>query len=180
MSNVRADIKQIRNNIIRGSICQYLPFSLIGLFESQLESTPGIEALVSILGLIAFVFFCYGYGVCAEAADRYAAYKGYRNFWFIYSILNIFGLSILFLLKNKNSNKYHNTDEDPLEKFSIASIFTSYLAIPLIIMPLYYIPGLIILGSEFVEYIKSDRDFEAFTNFIMLIPFVWYFFGEQP
>ena len=179
MSNVRADIKQIRNSIIRGVSCQYLPLLLIGLFESQLESTPGIEALVSILGLIAFVFFCYGYVVCAVAADEYAAYKGYRNFCFIYSILNIFGLSLLFLLKNKNLNKYHNTNEDPLEKFSIASIFTSYLAIPLVIMPLYYIPGLIIMGSEFVEYTKSDWDFKAFTNFIMLIPFVWYFFGEM-
>ena len=46
-------------------------------------------------------------------------------------------------------------------------------------MPLYYIPGLIIMGSEFVEYTKSDRDFKAFTNFIMSIPFIWYFFREM-
>ena len=179
MSNSETDIKQIRNNIIKGVTCQFLPFLLIGLFESQIESTPLIEALFSILGLIALILLGYGYLVCAEAAAQYAAYKGYRNIYYIYSISNIFGLSLLFLLRNKNLDEYHNTDKNPIERFSIASIFTSLIAIVLVTMPLYYIPGLITMGLEFVEYAKNDRDFNAFTNFIIFALFIWYFFSEM-
>ena len=178
MQNHQEDIKEIRSNIIKGLTSQYLPAFIVGTSESLLNSTPGIKLLFSMFSVIAAIFFLYGYVVCADAIDEYAIYKGYKNYWFVYSILNIFGLSILFLFKNKNLARNNWNDKEPLYRFSIAAIFYSYLAIPLLIIPIYYIIAFIIMGSESVEYLQEDPDFDAFTNFIS-IPIAWYFFREM-
>ena len=135
MQNSEINIKQIRNLTIQGIACQFLPLFLLGLLTPQLENLPGSEALTLLIALLVLIIFGCGYGICADAADKYAAYKGYKNLLLIYSILNVFGLFVLFLLPNKKTTSKANLEE-PLKKFSIASIFASYLVIPLLIIPI--------------------------------------------
>ncbi|MEM8722825.1 MAG: hypothetical protein AAGE84_26655 [Cyanobacteria bacterium P01_G01_bin.39] len=99
-----SNIEEIRGEILLGVSCQFLPMFLLRLLQPWLESLSGSETIISLFTLLVFIIFLCGYGLCAGAANKYATYKGYKNPWFIFSILNILGLAILFLLKDKINN----------------------------------------------------------------------------
>ena len=177
MRNQTTNIKEIRNNTIAGIACQFIPLYLTDSIGSFLQDTPGFEAISFLISALAFIMFCFGYGLCAVAADRYAAYKGYRNPLFVYGILNIFGLSILFLLTNKKTSEAHL--KEPLSKFSITSILASYLLIPLLIVPVLLIFAFIFAGVEgFEEYYQNNQGFSTLSELIVLIAIAWYFIKE--
>ena len=178
MPDSQRDIKEIRKNIAIGLTNQLLPFTLIGLLGSWLERTPGISELAAILSVLALALFAYGYGLSASAIDKYAAYKGYKNTFLVYSILNIFGLFVLYLLKEKSLVKDDCVNKDPIEKFSILAIFASYLVIPFFLGMIASIPGIIIMGEGFADYLKNDRDFSLLLSFVAKILWAWYFFKE--
>ena len=112
------------------------------------------------------------------AIDEYAAYKGYKNSLFIYSILNILGLFILFMLNDKNLAKNKDINQHAIEKFSVLAIFGSYLIIPLFVFVIVSIPGIIIMGDGFSDYLKSDRDFNSLLVFVTNILLTLFFFKE--
>ena len=178
MQNSETNIREIRNLTIKGIACQFLPLFILGLITPQLENLPGSEALILLIALLVLVLFGCGYGICADAADKYAAYKGYKNYLYIYSILNIFGLSLLFLLNNKNKLDTSDIDKHPLEKFSITHLLIGWFAIPLLFSPIFMLVALNIAGVEgFEEYLKNEN-FSEITNIPVLIVYVWYFSKE--
>ena len=176
MQNSEINIREIRSLTIKGIAWSYLPFYLMGLSIPWLKTLPElVENLILLPTLIAFI---YGFLLCGQAADRYAKYKGYKNYLYIYSFLNVFGLSLLFLLNNKNTLDTSDTDKHPLERFSITTIFTSWFAIPLLFSPIFMLVALNIAGVEgFEEYLKNEN-FSDITNIPVLIVFVWYFSKE--
>ena len=178
MSDFTKNIKEIRKDIAIGLANQFLPFMLIALFVSWFEGIPNIAALGAIFGVFALILFAYGYGLSASAIDKYATYKGYRNFCFIYSILNIFGLSILFLLRNKNLARNSDTNREPLDNFSIAAIFYSYLSVPLVVISLISIPITIYTKENFIELYENNQNFNELINIIISIFIANYFFQE--
>lgn len=179
IQNSEIHIKEIRNMLLKGIIYQFLPLYLTSLIIPKIETIPGSEVIVFLMIIFAFVVFCCGYGLCAEAADQYATYKGYGNPLYIFSILNIFGLSILFILKNKNQANNNNKYQDPLERFSITAIFTSYLAIPLIVtMPLLVLWVFFIETENIGAYYQNNKDFSTFYEFVTALTLAWYFFKQ--
>lgn len=175
MQNSTANIKEIRSTVIAGVTCQFLPLYLVSLISSWLQDTPGYEAIAFLMSALSFIIFCLGYGLCGSAANRYAAYKGYRNPLFIYSVLNIFGLAILFLLDNKKLSSQADRGE-PLNKFSIASIFASYLIIPLLITPILLILAFILAGADgYAEYFLNNKNFANFAELTMAVALTCYF-----
>lgn len=177
MQKSSVNIKEIRNITIAGIACQLLPLYLLGLIAPLLD-TPGSEAIAFLVYILSLIIILLGYGLCAKAANKYAAYKGYRNPLYIYSILNIFGLSILFLLSNKKAIFQANIKE-PLDRFSIASIFASYLAIPILLTPLMLILALTLSGGEgFEDYYQNNKTFSTFFELIAAIALTWYFIKE--
>lgn len=177
MQEPEKNIKQIRSLTIKGIVWGYLPLFIIGLIIPWLETLPeAIEILISFTTLISFV---YGYIVCGNAADKYAEYKGYKNFFYIYSILNIFGLSFLFLLNNKNKTNHDSSNKTPLENFSISAIVISWFAIPLLFIPLFMLIALWIAGVQgFEEYHQNNENFSEITDIPVLIVISWYFIKE--
>ncbi len=177
--NAEINIKEIRNTLLKGITCQFLPFYLIGLIIPKIKNIPGSEAIGFLIIIFASVIFCCGYGLCAEATDRYATYKGYGNPLYIFSIFNIFGLSILFLLKNKNKVNSNNKDQDPLERFSITAIFASYLVIPLIvIMPISILLMFFIETESIQTYYQNNKNFSTFSELAAALTLAWYFFKQ--
>lgn len=178
MQKSSANIKEIRNTAIAGIACQFTPLYLLGLITPRLQDTPGSEAIAFLVSVLAFVIVFLGYGLCAKAANKYAAYKGYRNPLYIYSILNIFGLLILFLLTNRRKKSQADIKE-PLNRFSIASIFASYLVIPLLLTPILLILALILAGGEgFEDYYQNNKTFSTLFELIAAIAITWYFVKE--
>ena len=177
MQNSEINIREIRNLTIQGIACQFLPLFILGLLAPQLENLPGSEALKLLIALLVLILFGCGYGICADAADKYAAYKGYKNPLCIYSILNIFGLFILFLLTNKNIIS-EDDGQEPLNKFSIKYIFTSYLVIPFFIIFFLSIFGFILLGEGFKDYYQNNKNFSTFAEILTAIALTWYFIKE--
>ena len=92
---------------------------------------------------------------------------------YIYSILNIFGLSILCLLKSRNVN---NTSlEEPLKEFSLLSIVAGYGAISILLTPFFISIALWIRGADGLgEYLKNNGDFSNISNVVASILFSWY------
>lgn len=178
MQNTRANIKEIRNTTIAGIACQFIPIYLLGSIASRLQNVPGYEAIAFLVSILSLIIVLLGYGLCWVAADKYAAYKGYKNPLYIYSILNIFGLCILFLKINRKTNLKANVEE-PLNRFSITSIFASYLVIPLLITPIILIFFFILVGAErYEEYYQNSQVFSTVSELIMAIALSWYFFKE--
>ena len=177
MQKSSVNIKEIRNTTVAGIACQLLPLHLLGLIAPLLD-TPGSEAIAFLVYILSLIIILLGYGLCAKAANKYAAYKGYRNPLYIYSILNIFGLSILFLLTNRKKISQANIKE-PLDRFSIASIFASYLAIPILLTPIMLILALTLTGGEgFEDYYQNNKTFSTFFELIAAIALIWYFIKE--
>ncbi len=177
MSNPQLKIKEIRNSVIKGLVWQYLPLFIIGLIIPWLETLPlGLQSLITFPSLISFF---YGYIVCFKVAEKYAKYKGYKNYYYIYSFLNFFGLSILFLLTNRNPSNNRELEQEPLLNFSILSIFTSWFVTPIALTPLSYLIALCIAGIEgFEEYTEKNEDFSAISAIPILIIFTWYVIRE--
>ena len=171
----KPSLKQIRTLTIRGMVIGYLPVSIIGLIEPPLETLP--DAIEALIVLLVFSSLIYGCIVLGRAANKYAAYKGYKNPFYIYSILNIFGLCFLFLLKNKN--QHTDPNKDPIENFSLSAILISWFAIPLLFtIPLMLI-ALYIAGIEgFEEYYSGDNNLSQISNILIEITFIWYIFRE--
>ena len=128
-----------------------------------LELLP--KPISSIISLFAIIAFLWGYVDCWKLAYKYAKYKGYPKHYGWLGLLNIFGLSILFFLKNKNSDLYYQLDRNPLENFSISAILISYLASEIVFTPIIIL-GLIIVGN--VEP-KSIGDWLENKDFIAII-----------
>ncbi|MEM8828429.1 MAG: type II CAAX endopeptidase family protein [Cyanobacteria bacterium P01_G01_bin.19] len=85
----------------------------------------------------------------------------------------------MFLLTNKNQSKAIDSDRNPLVNFSISSIFISWVAIPIVCMPLVYLIALGINGIDgFEEYISGDGNFLIIANFIGQVFLALYFFNE--
>jgi membrane protease YdiL (CAAX protease family) len=132
-----------------------------------------------LFSLFAFFSLLYGYGICAYAADLYAEYKGYKNHFCIYSILNICGLSILFLLKNRNLSNDFELDQKSLLNFSISSIFISLFASSIALTPLVILVAICIAGvRNFEEYISKNEGFSTISTIPVLIIWTWYIFRE--
>ena len=180
MSNSQITLKEVRNLTIKGIFWQFFPIIFAGLITPFLESIAFPE--VAILLLIytpAIISLFSGYVICCDAADRYAQYKGYKNYLLIYSILNIFGLSILFLLKNKKLSNNIVANKEPLSNFSISSIFISFIAIPVSLLPLRFLMRLYIYGTiAFEEDVLDNARIEVITNILFLIILIWYFLRE--
>jgi uncharacterized protein len=177
MSNSTIDIKAIRNKFIQVIIIQFSPGLLFNFLTTSIESLP--EEIRTLIALILLSTLLYGYGLCCVVADKYAKYKGYKNHFYIYSILNIFGLSLLFLLKNRNSSENTNTDKEPLLNFSILSVLISFCAVSIALMPLQFLMALCIAGKEGVEeYFLNNEDFSSISTIPILMIFVWYVIKE--
>ncbi|MGL5833115.1 MAG: hypothetical protein ACRC1Z_07760, partial [Waterburya sp.] len=150
MSSSTIDIKEIKNKFIQVVIIEFLPLSLFNWLETSIENLP--EEIQILITSIIFFTFLYSYGLCCVVANNYAKYKGYKNYFYIYGILNIFGLSILFLLKNRNSSdEIIGSDKDPLLNFSISSIFISWFAIPIVLTTPIILIGFCLGGERFNE-----------------------------
>lgn len=178
MSNSQITYKELRKKTSTAMAIQYLPLLIVGLIAPLLENVTSLETMMSTFAVLAFVSFCIGYGISAEAIDKYATYKGYKNPLFIFSIINIFGLAVLFLLPNRN---YINgeKDRDPLERFSIAAIFYSYLAIPLLVISVLLIGAGFFIGFEGLEDLyENNKSFSTFSELVMAIAIAWYFFQQ--
>lgn len=177
MSDSQISIQEIRKKFIQGIILEFSPGLLFNWLEKWLESIP--EAMYFLTVLFAFIVLLYGYGLCCEVADDYAQYKGYKNHFYIYSILNIFGLSILFLLKNRNLSDNLQLEQESLLNFSISSIFTSWFVTPIALTPFSYLIALCIVGVEgFEEYTEKNEDFSAISAIPILIIFTCYVIRE--
>ena len=86
MQDTAINIKQIRSLTIRG-IIGYLPIFIASLVDPLLKNLPDvIETLILLPMFISFIYGCIVFG---KAANKYAAYKGYSNPLYLYSILNI-------------------------------------------------------------------------------------------
>ena len=176
--NRKTDIQLIRNRFIKSISCQFLPFLVIGASIPLLEMLP--KPISSTISLFAIIAFLWGYVDCWMLTYRYAEYKGYPQHYGFLGLLNIFGLSILFFLKNKNSDRYYRLDRNPLENFSISAIFISYLASEIVFMPIIIL-GLIIIGNvepEFIGDWLENEDFMTIISIPINIFLTWYFFRE--
>ncbi|MGL5942550.1 MAG: lysostaphin resistance A-like protein [Waterburya sp.] len=177
MSDSQISIKEIRKKFIQVIILEFSPILIFSWLEKWLESLP--EAISFLNVLFAFMVLLYGYGLCCELADDYAQYKGYKNHFYIYSILNIFGLSILFLLKNRNLSNDLEIDRKPLLNFSISSIFISLFAISIAFTPLVILVAICLAGVKgFEEYISKNENFSAIFNTLISIIWAWYIIRE--
>ena len=177
MQNSRANIKEIRNTTITGIACQFLPMYLLGLITPRLQNVPGYEAIAFLVSILSLIIVFLGYGLCWIAADKYVAYKGYKNYFYIYSILNIVGLCFLFLLTKKSDFSQDNIE--PFNQFKIASIFASYLLIPMIIVPIMLTLAIAFAGIEgFEDYYENNKNFSTFSELIIGIALTWYFIKE--
>lgn len=171
-------IKKIRNHFIKAISCQFLPLFVIGLSKPLLELLP--EPIAAILSLFATIAFFWGYVDCWMLTDRYAKYKGYPKRFGWLGLLNIFGLSILFFLENKNSDRYQRLDRTPLENFSISAIFVSYIACEIVFTPIIIL-GLIFIGNvepKSIGDLLQNQDFIAIISVPIYIFQAWYFFRE--
>lgn len=178
MPNSPIILKKIKNGIIVGMTMQFiLPLVLNSILPLLKNFTDG-GLIVFLLPILAFLLFCVGYGINAEAIDNYAQYKGYKNHLFIFSILNIFGWSILFLLPSKYAVDSKDNKE-PIEKFSIKAIFASYLIIPLLALPVLLIAAGLFVGLDNLEnFYKNDKSYAAISNLVVGGGIAWYFFQE--
>ena len=176
MQKSSVNIKEIRNTTIAGITCQFVPY-IVSFIIPLLPNTPGIESIAFLVSTLAFILALFGYGLCWVAADKYAAYKGYKNPFYIYSILNIIGLSFLFLLKNKN--QHINSDKDPIENFSLSAILISWFAIPSLFTLPFMLIALYIAGVEgFEKYYLENNNLSQISNIFIEVTFVWYVFRE--
>lgn len=179
MPDSQINIKKIRTSVIKGIGYGYLPLVIYSWIEPFFKSHPQYEIILDSISLVFLIFFISGYILSAKAINKYAQYKGYKNYFYIYSILNIFGLSILFLLKNRNISKNSNFNKEPLLNFSIFSIFISLFAITVALIPFLYLIAFFIVGTEgFEEYISKNEIFLAVSNISIEIIFIWYLIGE--
>lgn len=176
MLNQKTSYQQIRNTFVQSILCQFLPLLIIGWSKPWLDKLP--KEIASIISLIAFILFFWGYLKCWIFAHQYAEYKGYPKYLGLLGILNIFGLSILFFLNNKNSADYSGSD-DSLTNFSISAIFVSYLAIEALLIPVIFVV-LICIGVEpkTIGNYLENKDFLAIYAIPVTIFLAWYFFRE--
>ena len=178
ISKDKTHIQSIRNRFIKGISCQFLPLFIIGLSQPLLELLP--KPINSIISLSAIIAFLWGYVDCWIVTHIYARYKGYPEYYGFLGLLNILGLSVLFFLKNKNSDRYYQFDRTPLENFSISAIFISYLAGEIVFMPIIII-GLIIIGNvepkSMMDWLEN-KDFIAIIGIPINIFLAWYFLRE--
>ena len=178
MQNSELNIEHIKNLTTQGIACQFLPSCFFGPIIPLLENIPGSEGVILLILLLILILFGCGYGICAAAADKYAAYKGYKNPLFIYSILNIFGLSILYLLWDRNHINRINTRKESLNLFSIRTIFASYFIISILIVTVLLIATFILTGEVDQDYIQNNKNFIAFFEITVTILTTWYFIKE--
>ena len=172
-------LKEIRKLIITGIIIQYVPLLTFGLVEPLMQNQPGSETAISVSSLLAFLSFILGFVLCGNGIDKYARHKGYKNYLYIFSILNVSGLSILFLLNNKNSFDNREDRSDPLLDFSISTIFISLIAIPIAIFPLVFVIALYVNGVNGVEeYISNSGYLSEIFDILIQIIFILYFFRK--
>ncbi|MEM7758798.1 MAG: CPBP family intramembrane glutamic endopeptidase [Cyanobacteria bacterium P01_A01_bin.40] len=178
MQNSEIKITKIRNIAIAGITCQFLPLYLFSLITPQIENIPSKAVVILFMAFVVFGLFCLGYIIFAQAIHQYSKYKGYSNSLYVYSILNIFGLAILFLLKNKNKIKDLKMP-DPIERFSITSIFASYFFIPILIVPILLIGAGFLVGFEGLEDLyENNKNFATFSELVMAMAIAWYFFKQ--
>lgn len=176
MSNSTIGIKEIRSKFIQVIIIEFSPLLLFDWLETSIKNlSEGIQISITLL---MFSIFLHGCRLCWVFANNYAKYKGYKNYFYVYSILNIFGLSILFLLKNRNLSENTGSNQDPLLNFSISSIFISWFAIPILFTVPIFLTGFYLGIQGFDEYISNNKDFSAILNIPILVVFIWYFVRE--
>lgn len=171
MSDLHIDIKKIRNKFILGTVLELSPGLIFSLFEQWLESLS--ETITFLTALLILILLVYGYGLCFQAADKYAQYKGYKNHYYIYSILNILGLSILFLLPNRC--KKDNLNAEPLLNFSISAVIISLFAITIVLMSFFYLIILMIVGLEgFENYTIENKNIDQIISTIVFLSWGYY------
>lgn len=178
MSYFETDIKHIRNSFIKSISCQFLPSFLVGWSKPLLELFP--QGILYLFSLAASILFIYGYIKCWILAYQYARYKGYPDSFGWLGVLNIFGLSILFFLRNKRSSDRNFPNQSSLEDFSISAIFISYFAIEILFMPVVIV-GLIYVGNiepKAVKDLLENKDFIAIYAIPVEVFLAWYFFRE--
>lgn len=179
MPNSEKNLRQIRNGLLISISCQYLPMLTIGWSIPWLEKLP--SPIGAFLSLIAFISFLWGYVCCWIFTCDYAKYKGYPKQLGLLGILNVLGLSILFLLTNKNSDSCPVSEKNSLSNFSISAILISYIAIPLVLIPIVFL-GLIFIGDiepkVVLDFLKN-KNFMEILSIPLELFFAWYFFGEM-
>ncbi|MGL6344502.1 MAG: hypothetical protein ACRC80_35805, partial [Waterburya sp.] len=178
MIDSEISIKHIRKLCIQGINCQFLPVILIGIIEPWLSKLP--SAVKGSLSLFILISFVWGYFICWNLAEKYAQYKGYSKNFGLLGILNIFGLAILFILKNKNVDNQTVANVNPLEKFSISAIFISYIAVEILSYPIIVLAMLLFGNLEFKEigsYLENEN-FLAIISIPIYIILAWYFWQE--
>ena len=179
MTNPKIEFKKIRNTIIKGIVGAFLPVFIVGKNESFFESLPLL--VQGSVYLVIIILFFYSYIICWMAAYQYAKYKGYPGYWgLIAGLLNVFGLSFLFLLDNKKSTNHTSSTNNSLEQFSISYIFISVIAINIFFFP--FIVLAIALSSnigirEILEYF-DDENFVAIIGILLEVILALYFFKE--
>ena len=137
--------------------------------------------MLSLISLTATLLFIYGYIRCWILACEYARYKGYSKVFSWLGILNVFGLSILFLLRNRRLNDTDLSNNNAIENFSISAIFLSYVAIEFLFIPVAFLGAILLFGIEpkSVGDLLSNKDFIAVYSIPIGMVIVWYFFREM-
>lgn len=179
MSNSEIEFKQIRNTITKGIVCTCLPIFILSKHEFFFENFPPFVPLLVFPATI--ILFLSGYIICWRGAYQYAKYKGYPGYLGIMvGITNIFGLSFLFLLRNKNCTSISYSQNDALENFSVSSIIIGYNAIPLLLYPLiiFILAYIKNIGIEETSNYLENEDFLQISYIPIYICIVWYFFRQ--
>lgn len=178
MIDSEISIKHIRKLCIQGINCQFLPVILVGISEPWLGKLP--SAVKGSLSLFILISFVWGYFICWNLAEKYAQYKGYSKNFGLLGILNIFGLAILFILKNKNTDNHTVANVNPLENFSISAIFISYIAVEILSYPIIVLAMLLFGNIEFKEIgsCLENENFLAIISIPIYIILAWYFWQE--
>ena len=175
MASLETELKQIRNNFVKGFVCEIVPLFILNLNTTLFSSFS--TTVKGIFSIIAVILFLFGYFICWRTAYQYGKYKGYHNYLgLIAGATNLFGISFLFLLDRRRDTPPNSIKQHPLNRFSISSIFAAYVAISIFFFPI--IITAIVLGTdaniEEVFSYFSNADFATIFSLPFSILTSWY------
>jgi uncharacterized protein len=188
MSQSEIQIKRIKNKLIKALCCQFLPLMILGFLDSyfKLDREKSLldylpQFFTGITALTIVILFFYGYFVACRSIYQYAKYKGYSKFLgFLAGLLNVFGMSFLFLLDNKNSVKKQDSNKNSLKNISFLSLIFGFFAISILFCPIFIIIIMYIgnVGLEQAFSYLNERNISTVLNLPLELIFAWYVFKE--
>ena len=139
-------------------------------FDSDRFAIFTISTILICAFLLSYIF-------CVIGCFIYCHHKGYPCLLGILGLLSIFGLSILFLLPNRNKKKLRQNNENVFEAIDIMEIGCGYFAIywgfGLLIVTVLFI----VLGNNFA--LQKSGIFIYFTYFLLRILFIIWIFKQD-